>query len=64
MSNDLEPCPFCNGVCIARAGHHMTCVRCGAEGPDADNATDEEAIAQWNRREGCAAIGAGMGERK
>ena len=56
MSEDVGSlplsCPFCNSVALSRAGGHMTCIRCGAEGPDADEPTDEAAIAAWNRRDG------------
>ncbi len=47
---ELLPCPFCGSHVIAREGYHMTCLTCGAEGTDADEATDNAAAAAWNRR--------------
>ena len=45
-----EPCPFCGSVVLSREGFHMTCIRCGADGPDGDWADDAAAVAAWNRR--------------
>jgi hypothetical protein len=51
MSNEHpSPCPFCGGVVLAREGFHMTCIRCGADGPDGDWADEVAASAAWNRR--------------
>lgn len=52
MTDELKPCPFCNGVCIAHERFHMTCVRCGADGPDADTDDLTSATSEWNRRDG------------
>jgi hypothetical protein len=44
------PCPFCGGAALTRIGFHLSCVRCGTEGPDADDASEEAIEARWNRR--------------
>lgn len=46
----LMPCPWCGSIVLARENAHMFCVRCGADGPDADEVSDEAARAAWNRR--------------
>lgn len=57
--NALAPCPFCGavpGLLISlalqltfwRAGWHITCLRCGAEGPK--RVTRERARSSWNAR--------------
>lgn len=43
-------CPFCSSIVLLRCGFHVTCMRCGAEGPDGDENTDVSAIVAWNRR--------------
>jgi len=45
-----DPCPFCGSIVLARSVYCMTCIQCGAAGPDGDHATDEAAIAAWNSR--------------
>ena len=47
---ELLPCPSCGSHAIAREGYHTTCLSRGAEGTDADEATDNAAAAAWNRR--------------
>ena len=50
----LLPCPFCGGGNIAYVTNGdrewTTCDDCLSEGPDA--ATQDEALAAWNRRDG------------
>jgi len=55
----LAPCPFCGAVpglfmnlvlqlTFWRSGWHITCTRCGAEGPK--RVTRDRARASWNLR--------------
>lgn len=45
-----KDCPFCGSVVLAQEGFHLTCLRCGADGPDADSLAVEAVVAAWNRR--------------
>ena len=49
---DLLPCPWCEsprvGEPIRRRPLQVTCIDCGAEGPEA--LTHDDAIAAWNTR--------------
>jgi Lar family restriction alleviation protein len=48
---DLKPCPFCGSRSIFYdRWYAMHCYSCGAQGPDADDISNEDAAAQWNRR--------------
>lgn len=58
MTEQLKPCPFCEGVNVIHSGYRMYCHACGAEGPDADSADESAAIAAWNRRAQPAQAGA------
>ena len=53
MSEELKPCPFCEGVCLylhqeTEEQWLVVCLDCGASGPYA--ASDKQAISAWNRR--------------
>ncbi|MBQ7396069.1 MAG: Lar family restriction alleviation protein [Lentisphaeria bacterium] len=54
MSNELKPCPFCNGTHSINVINFFTgdsfrkCDICGAEAPEAK--TPEEAAEKWNTR--------------
>lgn len=57
MSEELKPCPFCNGskglsVYDTAKGfiwqYYVFCHSCGTNGPKCR--TEEEAIRQWNQR--------------
>lgn len=45
-----KDCPFCGSFVLAQEGYHLTCMRCGAAGPDADSLAVEAVIEAWNRR--------------
>lgn len=52
MSEELKPCPFCNGAAsLALCGFgtaRVTCMDCGSEGQYSPSR--EAAMAAWNRR--------------
>ena len=50
MLAHAKDCPFCGSVVLAQEGFHLTCMRCGAAGPDADSLAAEAVIEAWNRR--------------
>lgn len=45
-----KDCPFCGSILLAQEGFHLTCLRCGAAGPDADSLAVDAVVAAWNRR--------------
>jgi|GEM_PF-1538368 len=48
---DLKRCPFCGSRSIFYdRWYAMHCYSCGAQGPDADDQSNEAAAEQWNRR--------------
>ncbi len=54
MTDELKPCPFCGGEALIDGdllgASWVICRECGASGAQEDS--DAEAIAAWNRRAG------------
>jgi hypothetical protein len=58
---DAKPCPFCGGINICTEGYHLFCFSCGADGPDADDDSDEARLAAWNQRSNAGVKGGANG---
>lgn len=53
MNEQRQPCPFCGSLSIFyNEWYAMRCYSCGVQGPDADHASREAALARWNTRPG------------
>lgn len=45
-----KPCPFCGSEALTQEGFHLTCLNCGACGPDADDDDGSSVVSAWDRR--------------